>query len=268
MKTNKLKMVGLLMSIAATLSVASCSPDDNNDINGSNNDNNGPLTEESIVGKKFYTNKMLYKGYWHQSEIRFASNNTAYLTWIETDYTSGQEHRSDQQKATFNLDYPDVMFETEEGKLYPAIFTDNNLLVFDGYNLTDLDEEKEGAPESWGYVKGWHFRTNPQTITGPYLGQVFYGTHEEDIVWKSGKEIYTFETTLYFGANTAYVYEFAYGYSNRNVWGQLSVNYPNFTIMDNYSYSGNCKGRFVDANTIVITEFKGRPVNQTLTRIR
>lgn len=267
MKTNKLKMVGLLMSIAATLSVASCSPEDNNDINDSNSDNNGPLTEESIVGKKFYTNKMLYEGYWRQSEIRFASNSAAYLTLIYTDYVdndSGQEHRTDPQKATFNLDYPDVMFETEDGNLYPATFTDNNLLVFDGRNLTDLDEEKEGAPASWGYAKGWHFYTNPQTITGPYLGQVFYGTHEEDIVWKSGKDVYTFETTLYFGANTAYVTE--YGFFSRYAWGSLTVNYPNFTIMD-YD-NGNCKGRFVDANTIVITEFSGRSVNQTLTRIR
>ncbi len=254
MKSDYLNKMVLLLFVAAAFFVASCTPEDNNDINGSNNDNSSPLTEESIVGKKFYTNKLCCFDSWSQSEIRFASNNTAYLTQITTKYSSGEEDRSDPQKASFNLDYPDVMFETEDGDLISATFTDNKLFVFGGQNLSDIQEEFEAmnvyryTPAYWGWrLHGWHFRTNPQTITGQYAGQRFVNGYDK----------------ITFGVHCAGVNvhfdelvnpDSPRGSSSGTIelWaGSLTVNYPNFFIGDD---GWSVEGYFVDANTIIVTD--------------
>ena len=134
--------MGLLMCVAAAFSFISCEKE---------------LTNESVVGMKMYTNK--YAGYsgWVQSEIRFAANNTAYLSYTTTNYETGEESASELEKATYNLVYPDVIFEDEDGRIYSATFVDNKTLVFDG---AAFDEEKEeikalsdGTPNNWMSAK-------------------------------------------------------------------------------------------------------------------
>ncbi len=268
MKSDYLNKMVLLLFVAAAFFVASCTPEDNNDINGSNNDNSSSLTEESIVGKKFYTNKLCGFDRWSQSEIRFASNNTAYLTLITTHYDSGQEDRWSPPKASFNLDYPNVVFETEDGYYISATFTDNNLLVFGERDLSDIEEEfiamhmYQYTPAYWS-ANGWHFRTNPQTITGPYAGQRFV----------NGSNKITFGVHCA-GVNACFA-ELVDPDSPMGNWsgtielwaGSLTVNYPNFIIGTD---SWSVEGYFVDANTIVVTDAtkdsRHVSINYTFTR--
>ncbi len=245
MKTNKFKMLGLLMCIAAAFSIASCDREDGPSNNGGGDDNT-PLTNETIVGKKLYTDKLPSQRCWLQSEIRFAANNVAYLTNTRKDYESGEENAENPEKATFNLVYPDVVFETEDGKSYSATFTDNNTLVFAGGEIN----EEQVALEYWVYKlvswndsKGWHFTSNPQTITGPYAGQVFG--------WSSAQ--FSFSLTFYFGAN--YVYHSQNNLGGSNGTYSFIVNYPNISIGDFF------EGYFGGDTAIICTKYYDREWN-------
>ncbi len=240
MRTNKLKMIVLLMCIAAAFSIASCDREDGPNNNGGGGDNT-PLTNETIVGKKLYTNKLPSQRCWLQSEIRFAANDIAYLTNTRKDYESGEENVENPKKATFNLVYPDVVFETEDGKSYSATFTDNNTLVFAGGEIN----EEQVALEYWGYdlvswndSKGWRFTSNPQTITGPYAGQLFRWSLEY------------FSLTFVFGAN--YVYHTQSNLGGIDGTYSFIVNYPNISIGDFF------EGYFVGDTAIILTKYYDR----------
>lgn len=235
MKTSKFKLMALLMCVAAAFSFVSCEKE---------------LTNESVVGKKMYTNKLPGLFDWFQSEIRFAANNTAYLTTIYTDYVTGEERTSELEKATYNLVYPDVVFEDEDGRSYSATFVDNKTLVFDGPTI-DEEEEVMGRyyPYCWRTAQGWSFYKNPHDITGPYAGQHFEGYSDY---------FYYYCLEIDLGVNYASI-------GGGDYIGRLVVNYPTIAIGDIF------EGRFLDANRIQITKWNGTDVsdrNIILTRTR
>lgn len=241
-----------MLCIATAFLLVSC-------IRDNGNDDNTPYTEESLVGKAFYTNSYWSNDdWWHQTQIRFGANNTAYLTRTRTKEEGEVYTETDGPvRASYNLFYPNIVFEDEDGNSYAASFVDGQTLVIsrNGGNLTDIEEELElETPKKWEKTKGWHFRTNPQTITGPYLGQYFVGGLTYDGHKYPGIKFY---------ANIATV-----GRLYDHCEGKLNVDYPNFTVTGSgyISGEGNAEGYFVDANTIVLTKLNQLELNDTLTK--
>ena len=241
MKTNKFKLMRLLMCVAAAFSFVSCEKE---------------LTNESVVGKKMYTNNLPNAYVWVQSEISFAANNTAYLTKIYTDYEDGDVFRTSPYKATYNVVYPDVIFEDEDGDIYSATFVDNKTLVFNisNYDISTIDEEEmamvEETPCFWREVEGWSFHEKPKDITGPYAGQYFefFG----DVAGYGASQ----SIRMSLGVNYAYVRWDSYSDSySRNAVGRLVVNYPTIAIGDSF------EGQFLDANRIQLTEWEGEDLS-------
>lgn len=266
MRTNNFKWMVLAIILSTSLCVVSCAKENNSNDNTALTNDNSTLTEESIVGKFFYTNKYPTLDTWQQSEIRFGADNTAFITHTSIVYETGGTKTSRLVKATYNLFYPNIVFEYNNRNI-SATFVDNNTLVFDGGDFDgDWNEEMDcmaavGTPYSWGYVSGWHFYTSPQTITGQYVGQKFEGFNG------------TVSCRLYFGAN--YVF-FDPGFHDcMGDHGDVvsSFSYPTFTIDEERDDSmSDVECVFVDANTIEVTFteeiYVGGLVNITLTRVR
>ncbi len=246
-----IKITSMLLCFAATMSFLSC--------NGS--DENEPLTNESLEGKKYYTNKV-YSSYfdsWCQMEVKFSSNNKAYFTFTKTDYGSGETYVSNPIRSTYNMVYPDVVFEDDDGESYSATFVDNGNLKFLG---AFVNEELACYDFNWfgigchgiGELRGWNFYSNPQTITGPYLGQEFSGG--DSLI--NGQVRHKI---IRFGAHTGCLCSYS-GITD----DVLNVDYPNFTIDEpNGAYT---VGRFVDANTLFVTKFWDEDCELTFTRTR
>lgn len=252
MKAKTFFLAALLVTLATIF--VSCSRDD---------DSNTPLTNESIVGRKYFSDKVykweeefVYRDHWEQTEILFAENNTAYLTCIKTYCETGNTTRSEVKKASFNLAYPNVIFESLNSNgntvSHYATFTDNNTLVFDGGQQRSL--EMYGVPTEWSNLSGIRFCTTSHAYAGPYTGQVFM--HE----YRDALDSLHYET-IGLGVDYAYYSEGWY----TNFLYTLEIDYPNIK-MTPINNSGivdrSLTGHFVDANTILIGE------NSTFTRTR
>lgn len=254
--TNKFKIFCLFICIAVAFSIVSCDREEGPDGHSGSNDNT-PLTSETIVGRKYYTDKL--PGFcWCQWEIRFAANGVAYLTETRTYYENGQEIISAPIKANYNLVYPDVVFEDEDGNNYPATFIDNNTMVFNGDNI---EEDSlvfrftyfASTTKPWGQFSGWHFRSTPNTITGPYVGQKYTGSTNG----LGGIFEFVNSCSLSLGAGYAACKTDYY-----NI-GRLIINYPNISIGTNF-----LEGRYVDENTIVLTKYNGNDIQGYNIRLR
>ena len=110
MKTNKFKILGLLMCIALAFVNTSCNREDDTN-------NNTTLTNETIVGKKYYTDKLFDGEQMVQAEIRFTENKTAYLSCYYTDLNKKTKVQKSIVRASYNLTYPDIIFEDESGNV-------------------------------------------------------------------------------------------------------------------------------------------------------
>ena len=240
MKRKILILITLFLSVAG-FSV-SCSRDD---------DSNTPMTTESIVGKKYFSDKV-YKcdwDEWVQTEILFAENNTAYLTCIETIFGTDRETRTEVKKASFNMAYPNIIFEMTNNdgsvKSFYASFSSNNSMVFEGQHR---DLEGMGVPLNWEEVKGVNFSTNPQTITGPFQGQAFGYIDAFD----------SLQNAFRLGIDYAY-------------WGvlyELRIDYPNMVWGTNNFSNIEVEGHFVNSDTIIITKLWREDEDLTCIRIR
>ena len=98
-----INLLGILLIFTATTTMFSSCGDDEND----------PLTNESIAGKKYYTDKKLFgvSDDWEQAEISFTFDGYAYLQLTEIDFETGDIYKHDRDKATYNLDYPNIAFD-------------------------------------------------------------------------------------------------------------------------------------------------------------
>ncbi len=264
MKRTKNNLLLLLICIVGTIPMTSCGDDEN-----------APLTNESIVGKKFYTDKCIFtcdfepenSGYydhynpWTQVEIKFSSDGYAYLQKNYYDYETGELVDQDsKKKALYHIDYPDVVFDPvdyDNSSTVYAQFTDNNTLVFEG-----VLDYYESYTNIWRFLDGYILTTNPQTITHPYINQYFEGenfTHPyTGKIWKY---------LLHFGSHDAYFNITEGDYDKKDSYlgwfDSLSIDYPNIRLVN--TKVGEINGRFINANTI---EMVVADSTVTLTRVR
>lgn len=239
----KKSIIALLFCAIAVIMV-SCNKDNNND-------SNTPLTNETIVGKKYFSDKVYrcVQDNWEQTEILLAENNNAYLTRITTNFETGNESRSEIKKASFNMAYPNIIFEATDntGNItsYYASFPDNSTLVFEG---EQRNLEGSGAPADWRWINGDSFSTSSHSDDGPYTGQVFVYEYTTGL----GK---IKQKIIRLGTRYAYC---SWG-ENTQFWYTLEINYPNIKMTPVINSGGilgdgSENGSFVDANTIVIGE--------------
>lgn len=232
----KLKHRLLLMMLLCGVSVVTftaCSDEDNT-----------PLTTTDLAGKRYYSDKLYdpYYDRWIQKEIRFTSDNKVYCTKIHEDFMTGKIEKSSPVEYEYVIDYPNLTIRGE--KTFFASFVDNNTIVFEGD--TSLRQIYKSA-SSTNKFEGLVFSTNPQTETGPYLGQRFNAS-STDRLWLGGK--------------------FAHVYCEGT--GSFIINYPNFIIYPYFNSSKETRGYFVDENTIILTKYCGSDCSSPMTfhRIR
>lgn len=238
-----IKALAMMLTMTASVQFVSCTRDDDSNNGGSNT----PLTPETIAGRKFYTDKIYVPGTWNRrfqrTEVRFASNGKAYFTNYFEYQDHDREDESTEVTAEYTLDYPQITFEYD-GKVLFANFESNASFKFEG--------RQTPYPQFPERISGWEFKTESQTITGPYMGWNF--------------EYHGGEFGVFFGARTAIVdcsKVIAHNLSI-SVFGALNVNYPDFSIDDG---EDSVEGYFIDSNAIVVTRIADYERNDTLTRV-
>lgn len=258
---NDFKITTLLLCIAASMSFVSCD-DDNSLIT---DDDNSPITEESIIGKRLFSDNHYDRvDYYEFDELRFGSNNKAYIIHHSEDLFDNESKQSDPYEIEYTLEYPEVIFKDKYGDVQFARFINGNELSVD-----------EGGDVL--YYK--RYSNNPQRVNDyiwTHQGQVFFtrdslmrtetrGGYDFEI-----KEVYecwlSFHKNYVTMSGRLLIY-YSYGYYNEGP----------FTYEDTFSYSepyittSFMEGYFVGDNSFMITKFKEeegeRSIFLELTRI-
>ena len=125
---NDFKITTLLLCIAASMSFVSCD-DDNSLIT---DDDNSPITEESIIGKRLFSDNHYDRvDYYEFDELRFGSNNKAYIIHHSEDLFDNESKQSDPYEIEYTLEYPEVIFKNQYGDVQFARFINGNELSVD-----------------------------------------------------------------------------------------------------------------------------------------
>ncbi len=171
MNKNYIYIISLLIFIIVSFMLSSCG-----------NKENDPLTVETIIGRKYYTDKVFDGNYWNQIEMSFSAGNTVFLKYKSWHFDDSPRPRDYETiDCSFELNYPYIIIQNKYGDKISAKFTNNNTLIIDG-ELNDVDVELSSRElyrvikyDELKMLKGWSLSTNPTTLTGPYLGWSFYG---------------------------------------------------------------------------------------------
>lgn len=173
----------LVMAIAMTFAIVSCTKENE----GNNTDNPSNVSEESIVGKTFYTDlycTMLGNDYYigdgyfnFQYEFRFAADNVLYIREGQKIQSTGDMRWSDPIRWSYTIDNSLI---TIEGNLYNdhaikiGTIINAETIKWEGQRtLNENDEKTIHLADVFKY--GLTISTSPHTVTSQCFGWIYEG---------------------------------------------------------------------------------------------